>query len=139
MDNNRAPAARVLIAEDDHHLRNLFAGVLEGAGFVVEQAADGDQALDATSRSCPDLLLSDLVMPGLTGDELARKVRERCPATILVFMSGFSEEELHHMDIKQVVFLPKPISPHDLVATLRRLLGGGAAPGTPSGGGSSQV
>lgn len=114
--------ARVLLADDDARLRHLFATTLEAAGFRVEQAADGDQALAAVETDCPDLLLADLVMPGLTGDELARRVRERCPSAVLVFMSGYSEEQLHALDIKQVVFLPKPISPRDLVAVVSRLV-----------------
>ncbi|HUG42287.1 MAG TPA: response regulator [Longimicrobiales bacterium] len=117
-----ASPARVLVADDDARLRHLFATTLGNAGFRVEQAADGDQALSAVEHACPDLLLADLVMPGLTGDELARRVRERCSRTVLVFMSGYSEEQLHALDIKQVVFLPKPISPSDLVAVVSRLV-----------------
>ena len=120
-------AARVLIADDDPGIRNLFGTALTRAGYIVEQAEDGDQALAASQRACPDLLLADLVMPGLTGDNLARRVREQCPGTVLVFMSGYSEEQLHELEIKQVVFLPKPISPRELVGVVRRLLGQDAA------------
>ena len=123
MPQNRASAARVLIADDDARIRDIFTTVLRRAGFIVQQAPDGDAALAASIEACPDLLLADLVMPGLTGDELARKVRERCPETILVFMSGYSEEQLHALDIKQVVFLAKPIMPRALVEVVTRLTG----------------
>ena len=116
--------ARVIIADDDAAIRKMFGTALRGAGFDVEEAADGDEAYQAYLRECPDLLLADLVMPGLNGEELARRCRERCPEAALVFMSGYTEEELHELDIRQVVFLPKPISPRDLIAVVRRLVGG---------------
>lgn len=119
-----AAGARVLVADDDARLRHLFTTTLENAGFKVEQAANGDEALRAVERSCPNLLLADLVMPGLSGDELARKVRERCAGAVLVFMSGYTAEQLHALDITQVVFLPKPIAPRDLVTFVSRLLEG---------------
>jgi DNA-binding response OmpR family regulator len=115
-------AAHILLADDDPAIRKLFAAALRSAGFVVELAADGDEALAAIERGCPALLLADLVMPGLTGDVLARRVREHCPHTALIFMSGYTEERLHELDIKQVVFLPKPISPRELVEVIRRVL-----------------
>lgn len=128
MPETRASATRILIADDDERIRDIFSTALRRAGFVVEQAPDGDAALAGSVRQCPDLLLADLVMPGLTGDELARQVREHCPRTVLVFMSGYSEEQLHALDIKQVVFLPKPIMPRALVEVVTRLTGGGRDP-----------
>jgi CheY-like chemotaxis protein len=112
---------RILLVEDDDALRRLFAGVLRSNGYVVEEASNGDEAVAAIDRQCPDLLLSDLVLPGPNGQELASLCRARCPDTILVFMSGFTAEELHDLAIKQVVFIPKPISPQELVATLEQL------------------
>lgn len=123
-NDDRAQAFQILIADDDPAIRGLFSAALRNAGYDVELAADGDEALDALHRRCPDLLLADLVMPGLTGDRLARRLRERCPDAALVFMSGYSEEHLHEMDIKQVVFLPKPIAPRDLVQFVTRILTG---------------
>jgi CheY-like chemotaxis protein len=90
----------------------------------VDDVPDGDAAREAYTARCPDVLLADLVMPGLNGQELATACREHCPHTIMIFMSGYSEEELHELDIKQVVFLPKPIQPADLIRVLDRLLEG---------------
>jgi CheY-like chemotaxis protein len=114
-------ARRILLVEDDNALRRLFAEVLRSRGYAVEQASTGDEALAALDRQCPDLLLSDLVLPGPNGQELASLCRARCPDTILVFMSGYTAEELHDLAITQVVFIPKPISPGDLLSTLERL------------------
>jgi CheY-like chemotaxis protein len=115
--------------EDDDALRRLFAGVLRSNGYVVEEASTGDEAVAAFDRQCPDLLLSDLVLPGPNGQELASLCRARCPEAILVFMSGYTAEELHDLAITQVVFIPKPISPVELVATLERLFARRAANG----------
>lgn len=120
----RRRTARILIAEDDDPLRAMLRKALVTAGFRVDAVATGDEARQAYERSCPDVLLADLVLPGLNGQELAAACRARCPETIMIFMSGYSADELHRLDIKQVVFLPKPISPSDLVRTLDRLLEG---------------
>jgi DNA-binding response OmpR family regulator len=129
MSSDAAPAAprgshRILIAEDDEPLRRLLWKALTAAGFDVEDVATGDAARDAYNRRCPDVLLADLVLPGLNGQELASGLRGHCPDAIMIFMSGYSEDELHRLDIKQVVFMPKPISPGELVRTLDRLLEG---------------
>ncbi len=113
---------RVLVVDDDETLRGMLVRALTAHGFAVEQAGTGGEAVEAFGRSCPDVLLSDLVLPGPNGQELASLCRARCPDTILVFMSGYSEEELHRLEITQVVFLPKPISPNALVRTVNRLI-----------------
>lgn len=118
-----SPKRKILLVDDDAGLRAMLYSALSRAGFEVEEASTGDEAIAAFEERCPDLLLSDLVLPGPNGQELASRCRELCPGAILVFMSGYSEEELHRLNITQVVFIPKPISPRELVATLRRLLG----------------
>jgi CheY-like chemotaxis protein len=118
-----AQAPRVLVVEDEHELRRLLVRALSGAGYRVEEASTGWEAVDVFDRDCPDLLLADLVLPGPNGQELANLCRERCPDTLLVFMSGYSEDELHDLDITQVVFLPKPVLPGEIVRTVNRLLG----------------
>jgi CheY-like chemotaxis protein len=87
-------ARRILLVEDDDALRGLFASVLRSRAYIVEEASTGDEAVAAFDRQCPDLLLSDLVLPGPNGQELASLCRARCPDTILVFMSGYTAEEL---------------------------------------------
>ena len=127
MSSDVAPAVqrgshRILIAEDDEPLRRLLWKALTAAGYKVTDVATGDAARDAYMAECPDVLLADLVLPGLNGQELASALRAHCPKAIMIFMSGYSEDELHRLDIKQVVFMPKPISPGELVRTMDRLL-----------------
>lgn len=105
----------ILLVEDDLALRNLIARVLRVGGYVVEEAATGTEAVQAFTRRCPDLLLSDLVLPGPNGQKLASLCRAACPDTMLAFMSGYSAQELHELDIRQVVFIPKPIRPAELL------------------------
>lgn len=122
MKRDASHLRRILLADDDDALRFMLERALTRAGFQVEAVPDGDAAREAYLRCPPDVLLADLVMPGLNGQELANGCRETCPDTILVFMSGYTEEELQELDIRQVVFIPKPISPRDLIVTLHRLL-----------------
>jgi DNA-binding response OmpR family regulator len=113
---------RILLVEDDDALRGLLRTALTAADYEVDEAADGDAALESIQRRCPDLLLSDLVLPGVNGQELATRCRALCPDLVLVFMSGYKAEELQRRDITQVVFIPKPVAPRELVATIDRLL-----------------
>lgn len=115
---------RILLADDDEQLRDMLRRTLTAAGFEVQAVSDGDAAARAYLERCPDVLLADLVMPGVNGQELANRCREHCPSTILVFMSGHTEQELQEADIRQVVFLPKPFLPQDLVNSLSQLLRG---------------
>ncbi len=119
-----ADSYRILLADDDDSVREMLRRALTVAGFEVEAVADGDDARDAYRRRCPNVLLADLVMPGVNGQELAAGCRDACPETVLIFMSGYTEHELQRLDIRQVVFIPKPISTHDLVGTIRQLLRG---------------
>ena len=127
MAHEPAPAApqrghHILIAEDDVPLRGMLRKALTAAGYKVTEAGTGDEAREAYTRACPHVLLADLVLPGLNGQELATQCRRHCPDTTLIFMSGYREEELQRLEIRQVVFLPKPVMPRDLIITLDRLL-----------------
>ena|ERR1017187_1104409 len=99
--------ARILIVEDDVQIRLLLSTILEGAGYTVRPAADGFSALEEMRAESPDILLSDLYMPGMSGFELLSIVRNQFPATRVVAMSSaFSGEDLP----KEVVadaFYPK--------------------------------
>jgi CheY-like chemotaxis protein len=108
--------------DDDDAVRATLKALLTEAGYDVATAATGQEAVAVIESGCPDLLLSDLVMPEPNGQALANLCRERCPNTLLVLMSGYSEEELHDLNIKQVVFIPKPIHPEHLRMVIGRLL-----------------
>jgi len=82
--------ARILLAEDDDQLRIFLSRGLQRAGHIVEAVGDGIAALALAQDNNFDLLLADVVMPGLDGIELARKVAERQPGIRIMFITGFA-------------------------------------------------
>ena len=82
--------ARILLAEDDDQLRIFLARGLERAGHTVESVGDGAAALALAQERDFDLLLADVVMPGLDGIELAREVTQRQPGIRIMFITGFA-------------------------------------------------
>jgi CheY-like chemotaxis protein len=87
--------AKILIVDDNVQIRLLLCAILEEAGYLVRPAADGVAALEEMRVESPDLLLSDLHMPGMSGFELLPIVRHQFPATRVVAMSSaFSGEDL---------------------------------------------
>src|SRR5690606_39330462 len=82
--------ARILLAEDDDNLRPFLARSLENAGHEVLSFSDGDEALPALHAAEFDILISDLVMAGMNGIELARHAREKAPDLPVIFIAGCS-------------------------------------------------
>src|SRR5271156_3418020 len=82
--------ARILLAEDDDQLRLFLSRGLQRAGHVVDSVGDGAAALALAEKSDFDLLLADVVMPGLDGIELARMLTERQPGIRVMFITGFA-------------------------------------------------
>jgi PAS domain S-box-containing protein len=125
-----APAAggseTVLLVEDEPAVRALLAQVLAEAGYRVLQARGGREALALSRRHDGriDLLLSDVVMPGLGGGELARRLREGHPETRVLFMSGYPSDDVvrHGTEEGGVDLLEKPVMPDVVVARVRAAL-----------------
>ncbi|MDZ4762492.1 MAG: response regulator [Alphaproteobacteria bacterium] len=82
--------AKILLAEDDDSLRGFLVNALKRAGHLVKDFDEGRTALRALEREVFDLLLTDIVMPGLDGIELARRGAELDPAMKIVFITGFA-------------------------------------------------
>jgi two-component system cell cycle sensor histidine kinase/response regulator CckA len=117
----------VLLVEDEPVVRAIAARSLERGGFRVLQASDGAAALALMARhDHPDLVLTDLMMPGLGGAELARRLRERWPALPILFMSGYSMEDLLREDAADFegILIQKPFTPDALVASVSAALAG---------------
>ncbi len=120
-----APGHTILVVEDEPSVRNLAVRVLERQGYEVLEAGDGAEALEVAAASgCPiDLLLSDLVMPGMGGRELARRMRSLRPDTVILLMSGYDDEMVAGQIAEGDDFLPKPFTPADLIGRVAQLLG----------------
>ena len=87
-------AATVLVVDDDDAVRATTADVLNGLGYTVQQASDGASALEILNRGAAiDAMLTDVVMPGMSGPELARRVMSLRPRLPIIFISGYAEPE----------------------------------------------
>jgi CheY-like chemotaxis protein len=115
---------RVLVAEDREVVRALAHDVLTAAGFAVHLAADGEQALEASDGAGFDLLVTDVVMPGMSGPELAATLRERIPTLPVLYMSGYTDDVLDDAALAapRTAFLRKPFGRGDLERAVRTLL-----------------
>jgi PAS domain S-box-containing protein len=119
-------AATVLLVEDEGLVRRATSLTLRRSGFEVLEADGAAEAL----RWCreaevpPDVLVTDVVMPGVEGPELASSVREHLPGIGVIFVSGHSETLLREGALDGL-FLSKPYQTEELVACIRRILGGG--------------
>jgi CheY-like chemotaxis protein len=118
----------VLWVEDEDALRNLGSVVLETYGYTVLTAANGQEALRLVERRTEklDLLLTDVVMPGISGCELASALRNLQPDLKVLFLSGYTEDTILHRGIPKdgTAFLNKPFSPASLTTKVRQVLDG---------------
>jgi CheY-like chemotaxis protein len=121
----------VLVVDDDGALLELHAQVIREMGFEVETAWSGEEALARVARRCPDILVADLILAGMDGEDLVRQCIPLCPNLRLVFVSGHAPDVLRALGITQVVFLPKPVSPRVLRSALLALLGKEDTPELP--------
>lgn len=123
----------ILLAEDDEAVRNLAASTLRAAGHTVLEASDAESAIaiEKAHDGPIELLLTDVVMPGRGGRELAREVVLRRPGTSILFMSGYTDERMVRGGIDRGVleadlaFLQKPFTPSVLRTKVERVLQAG--------------
>ncbi|MFW5952046.1 MAG: ATP-binding protein, partial [Gemmatimonadota bacterium] len=116
----------VLVAEDEAPVRTLIARVLERRGYRVLQAASAEEALElvAGHDGVIDLLVADLVMPGLSGRELADRLRDEYPDLSIILISGYTEDEVvrHGILTGERDFLPTPFTPATLARKVASVL-----------------
>ena len=118
----------VLLVEDEPGLRYLIPRLLESAGYRVLVAADGEEALRVYRDNADDvaLVLTDVVMPGMGGRELVERLTAIWPAAKVLYMSGYTDDDLAHHRIldPQTHFLGKPFTRAELLPKLRAVLDG---------------
>ncbi|MFW5952476.1 MAG: ATP-binding protein, partial [Gemmatimonadota bacterium] len=117
----------ILLVEDEDGVRDLARRVLEKNGYRVLEAADPAAALELMSESpAVDLLLTDVVMPGMSGGELAEHLRRSRPGLPTLFTSGYTEDEIVRRGIVagEAMFLKKPFTPNELLEHVRLTLQG---------------
>ncbi len=117
---------KVLVAEDSSTVRRLVAARLAADGYEVIEAADGEEALALARQQRPDLLVLDKVMPKLDGFEVVAALRgdPETRALPIVMLTERTDEEdvLGGLDLGVDEYMPKPFSPHELSARVRRAL-----------------
>jgi two-component system, cell cycle sensor histidine kinase and response regulator CckA len=116
----------VLLVEDAPAVRELAARALAEAGYLVLQARNGREALEASAVEAGPvhLLLTDVVMPDMSGQKLAEALRRTRPATRVLYMSGYTENTIVHHGVLDpgVNFLAKPFTPTSLQEKVRHVL-----------------
>jgi DNA-binding response OmpR family regulator len=129
------PAARatVLVVDDDAQIRNLLRLYLERGGHRVAEAADGHEALERARSAKPDLVLLDVMLPGVDGLEICRRIREVAdtPIMLLTARSGDADKVLG-LDLGADDYVVKPFSPRELMARVRAQLRRRRLPAPPS-------
>jgi two-component system alkaline phosphatase synthesis response regulator PhoP len=118
--------ARVLIIEDDADIAALIAHYLEKAGYTVETVADGGRGLVQVKDAPPDLIILDLMLPGLSGLEICRALRAHNRTAqlpiIMLTARGEESERILGLDVGADDYVVKPFSPSELMARVRALL-----------------
>ena len=121
-------AGTVLVVEDDEAVRRTTAAMLDALGFGVLVASGWREALALAARQdmSVDLLLTDVVMPELSGKELCERLRAVRPRLRVLYMSGYTADVIAHHDILEdgVHFIQKPFTMDDLARAIRTALGG---------------
>ncbi len=114
---------RILIVDDDPHIRQLLAFALEKAGFIACEASDGEAALAMAAQAAPDLVVLDINMPRMDGLEVCRRLRAEGDLPIL-FLSSRDEEidRVLGLELGGDDYVSKPFSPRELVARVRAVL-----------------
>ncbi len=119
----------IMLVEDDASVRGVTQKILSRAGYAVLVAASGEEALDLLDASGvrPDLVVSDVVMPGMRGTELWQKLRKRYPGLRVMLTSGYSDEDIRRADRSEIdiAFLEKPDTASVLKERIRSVLGAG--------------
>jgi len=112
---------KVLIAEDDTHIREGLVEILEEEGYTTLQARDGREALDRFERDAPDFVCLDIMMPGLSGYDVCRELRRRDAGVPVIFISAKSEEldRVLGLELGADDFIVKPFGVREVIARIR--------------------
>ena len=118
-----ASAINILVVDDEQRLRDLVRGYLEHEGFAVLTAADGFTALDLARQHAPAVVVLDLMLPGLDGLEVCRRLRTFSDAYVIMLTAKAEEiDRIVGLEVGADDYLTKPFSPRELIARVRAML-----------------
>ena len=151
MTQFETPTAKsILVVDDEATIREVIRRYLERDGFVVREAADGYAALDALAEALPDLIVLDLMLPGIDGLTLTRQIRTPKPPSknpaerearearhrvpiLMLTARGETSDRIRGLDTGADDYLAKPFSPQELVSRIRAVLRRAGEPAEPAG------
>ncbi len=120
-----AGSESILIVEDDPAVRRLAVVILGNSGYKIQESNNAFEALTLIRRNPGfDLVLTDVIMPQMSGKELSDKIKAQCPHTKILLMSGYTDDALAHHGVldEGLLFLEKPFSPAKLTRKVREVL-----------------
>jgi two-component system response regulator ResD len=135
-------ARRILVVDDDATVAEVLTRYLEREGFTVESASDGEGALAHADKAWPDLVVLDLMLPGMDGLEVCRQLRGRSGPPVPVVMLTARQEEgdrVAGLELGADDYVVKPFSPRELTARVKAVLRRAEAPPAPDAGGEAAV
>jgi DNA-binding response OmpR family regulator len=114
---------RVLVVEDDRTVAEVVTRYLEREGFAVESVGDGQEALARADAQLPDLVVLDIMLPGLDGLEVCRRLRSRAPIPVVMLTArGSEEDKVLGLELGADDYVSKPFSPRELTARVKAVL-----------------
>lgn len=125
------PPQRILVVDDEANIRRIVTSYLQREGFDVTEATDGDSCLDAFDRVSPDLVVLDVMMPGIDGIEVLRRLRRRSDVPVIMLTARAEEtDEVIGLSVGADDYVAKPFSAKALVARVKAVLrrGGESVP-----------
>lgn len=116
---------KILVVDDEEALRTVLSSELEGEGYVVSSAADGEEAIKILGSQSFHLILLDIKMPNVDGFEVLRFVKQHQPATKVIMLTGFADlkNAIESKKLGAEDFVSKPYDLVDLLTTVERVLG----------------
>src|SRR5579884_1044707 len=123
MEQAQIAPRRVLVVDDEANIRDVLRHYLESAGFVVAEAIDGADALRVAATQPPDLVVLDLMLPGMDGLEVCRQLRARSAVPILMLTArGEEGDKLSGFSIGADDYVTKPFSPREVVMRVQAIM-----------------
>jgi DNA-binding response OmpR family regulator len=114
---------RVLVVDDEPHIRAVLRGYLEADGYAVSEAADGESALERIRKDRPDLVLLDVMLPGIDGLETLRKLRAFSDVYVILVTARAEEvDKLVGLGVGADDYVTKPFSPREVAARVKAVL-----------------
>jgi len=130
----------VLVIDDDPNVSEVVATYLEREGAIVQSCTDGHEGLQAALADPPDLVVLDLMLPGLDGLEVCRRIQALAPVPVVMLTAKSDEaDRIIGLELGADDYIAKPFSPRELVARVRAVLRRASAPLTPVGSGSPML